>query len=312
MVDIQKIQTFLCAAENSSLSEAAKQLHLTQPAVSHQIKLLEQELDVKLFIRSNIGLKLTEAGELLLPWSRRLLHDMDDLKDMMSSSQEVFAGELRIMCSTSIGKYLLPQLAARFCLRYPKIKARILACGPERTALRLLEGDAHVGIVSREANDKGVESQEFFRDTIELIVPANHRWAGRSSIEPAELIREPLLLREETSGTRWVMLAELSKFDISLEDLNVFLDIGSAEGIMEAIANGYGVSFVSELASRHLRELGRVKSVLVNGLNMQRTIYMVRKRISAPHRPRDVFWGFIHAPENKDLLRPTSDVINRP
>jgi DNA-binding transcriptional LysR family regulator len=157
-----------------------------------------------------------------------------------------------------------------------------------------------------------VESQEFFRDTIELIVPANHRWAGRSSIEPAELIREPLLLREETSGTRWVMLAELSKFDISLEDLNVFLDIGSAEGIMEAIANGYGVSFVSELASRHLRELGRVKSVLVNGLNMQRTIYMVRKRISAPHRPRDVFWGFIHAPENKDLLRPTSDVINRP
>lgn len=302
MVDIQKIQTFLYAAETSSLSEAAKQLHLTQPAVSHQIKLLERELGVKLFTRNNTGLKITEAGELLLPWARRLLHDMSDLKDMMLSTQEVFAGELRIMCSTSVGKYILPQLTARFCLRYPKVKARILACGAEKNALRLLEGDAHLGVISREASDKGVESQEFFRDTIHLVVPSNHRWAERSSIEPSELVHEPMLLREETSGTRWVMLTELSKFDISLEDLNVFLEIGSAEGIMEAISHGYGVSFVSELASKHLRELGRAVSVPVNGLNIRRTIYMARKRISDPHRPRDVFWSFIHAPENSDLL----------
>jgi DNA-binding transcriptional LysR family regulator len=147
-----------------------------------------------------------------------------------------------------------------------------------------------------------VESQEFFHDKIELIVPANHRWAKKTFIEPAELISEPLLLREEVSSTRWVMLTELSKFDISLEDLNIFLEIGSVEGVLEAISNGYGVSFVSEVASRYLKELGRVVSVPVEGLNMQRTIYMVRKRISAPHRPRDVFWNFIHAPENSDLL----------
>jgi DNA-binding transcriptional LysR family regulator len=303
MVDIQRLQTFLCAAESASLTEAAKQLHLTQPAVSHQIKLLEQELGVKLFTRGGGGLKMTEAGELLLPWARRLLHDVDDMKDMMSSIQEVFAGELRLMCSTCVGKYLLPQLAARFCRRYPNIKVRILACGPERTALRLLEGDAHLGIVSHETNDKGMESQEFFEDRIELVIPANHRWAGRSSIEPAEIVREPFLLREETSGTRWITLTELSKFDISLEDLNIFMEIGSAEGIMEAVSHGHGISFVSELASSHLRELGRVVNVPVDGLNIKRTIYMVRKRISTPHRPRDVFWSFIHAPENAELLQ---------
>jgi DNA-binding transcriptional LysR family regulator len=302
MIDIQKIQTFLCAAETTSLSEAAKHLHLTQPAVSHQIKLLEQELATKLFVRSNTGLKMTAAGELLIPWARRLLHDMDDLEDIMSSTEEVFVGELRIMCSTCVGKYILPQLAARFCLRYPKIKARILACTPEKATPWLLEGEAHLGIVSKEADNKGLESQEFFRDKIELIVPAEHRWAKRSFIEPADIVTEPLLFREEVSGTRWVMLTELSKFDISLEDLNIFLEIGSAEGIMEAIANGYGVSFVSEVASRHLKELGRVVSVPVEGLNMQRTIYMVRKRISSTHRPRDVFWSFIHAPENSDLF----------
>ena len=303
MIDIQKIETFLYAAENSSLSEAAKQLHLSQPAVSHQIKLLEQELGEKLFIRTNTGLKMTEAGQLLLPWARRLLHDMDDLKEMMASLQEMVVGELRIVCSTSIGKYVLPQLASRFCLRYPGIKVCILTCRPEDTALKLLEGATHLGIVSTEISDKGLESQEFFRDTIELVVPTNHRWAERSSIEPADIIREPLFLREETSGTRWIMLSELSKFDISLEDLNIFMEIGNAEGIMEAVSAGYGVSFISDLASRHHRELGRVVSLPVDGLNMQRTTYMVRKRISAPHRPRDVFWGFIHAPENQDLLR---------
>lgn len=302
MIDIQKIETFICAAENLSLSEAAKQLHLSQPAVSHQIKLLEQELGVCLFIRSNTGLDMTEAGQLLLPWARHLLHNMDDIEDMMASLQEATAGELRIVYSTAIGKYILPQLATRFCLLYPKIKVRILACNPETIVLNLLDGEAHLGIVSTQVNDQRLESQEFFRDTIGLIAPANHPWAGRRSIEPSDIVREPLFIREESSGTRWAMLAELSKFDISLEDLNVFMEIGNAEGIVEAISTGYGVSFVSCLASRRLRELGRVVSVPVDGLNMHRTTYMMRKRISTPHRPRDVFWGFIHAPENADLL----------
>ncbi len=311
MIEVQKIATFLCAAENSSLSEAAKQLHLSQPAVSHQIKSLEMELGVTLFNRSNTGLKMTEAGQLLLPWARRLLHDMQDLKEMMASPQEMFAGELRIVCSTSVGKYILPKLASRFCLRYPSIKVRILTCRPETTAVKLLGGDAHIGIVSREVSDKGLESQEFFCDTISLTVPANHRFAARSSIEAAEIVPEPMLLREDTSGTRWIMLAELSKFDISLEDLNIFMEIGNSEGILEAISGGYGLSFVSNMASECLREMGRVAIVPVDGLNMQRVTYMVRKRISDPHRPRDVFWGFIHAPENADLLRLPVKAISR-
>jgi DNA-binding transcriptional LysR family regulator len=302
MIDIQKVETFIYAAENLSLSEAAKLLHLSQPGVSHQIKLLEQELGVQLFIRSNTGLRMTEAGQLLLPWARHLLHDMDDLKEMMSSLQETAVGELNIVCSTSIGKYVLPQLATRFCLLYPKIKVHLLACKPETTPLNLLAGIAHIGVASIEVDDRGLESQEFVRDTIGLIVPINHPWVGRSSIEPAEIIAEPLFIREETSGTRRAMLTELSKFDISLEDLNIFMEIGSTEGIMEAVSTGYGISFVSCLASRHLRDLRKIAGVHVEGLNMHRATYMVRKRISPPQRARDVFWGFINAPENADLL----------
>jgi DNA-binding transcriptional LysR family regulator len=302
MIDIQKIETFLCAAEKSNISEAAKQLHLSQPTVSHQIKLLEQELGVSLFTRSNTGLRLTDAGRLLLPWARRLLHDTNDLKEMMSSLQNEIVGELHISCSTTAGKYILPQLAARFCNRFPGIKVSILACGPEHAALDLLEGEAHIGVVSSEVNNVSLESQKFFRDTITLIVPKNHRWASRTSIDPAEILSEPLILREETSGTRRVVLTELAKHDISLDDLKILMEVGNAEAIVGTVAAGYGVSFVSTMAAGNLKEQGKVVTIPVEGLNLQRTIYMVRKRISAPHRPRDVFWGFIHAPENADLL----------
>jgi LysR family transcriptional regulator, low CO2-responsive transcriptional regulator len=302
MVDIQKIETFLRAAENLSLSEAAKQLHLSQPAISHHIKVLEQELDVSLFVRSNTGLQLTEAGRLLLPWARRLLHDTNDLKEMMSSLHEDIAGELRISCSTTAGKYILPQLAARFCLRYPGVKVRILACGPEHAALNLLEGEAHIGVVSSEVSDASLESQKFFRDTITLIVPPDHRWAMRKTIEPTEILEEKIIMREETAGTRRVVLTELAKHDISMDDLKVFMEVGNAEAIVGTVAAGYGISFVSTMAVGNLQKQGKVVAIPVDGLDLQRTIYMVRKRISAPHRPRDVYWGFVHALENMDLL----------
>jgi DNA-binding transcriptional LysR family regulator len=302
MLDLQKIETFLCAVETLSLSEAAKRLHLSQPTVSHHIKTLEQELETELFERSNTGLRLTEAGRLLLPWARRLLNDTASLQSMMSSIQDV-AGELRIACSTTAGKYILPQLAARFRQRYPGIQVSIPACASEKVTLDLLDGDAHLGVMSREVSDQNLEIQEFFQDTIVMIVPAHHRWARRASIEPSELLEEPLIMREPTSGTRRVVLEELAKHDISLEDLNIFLELGNAEATVRTVADGYGIAFVSELAADYPLERGAIVAVPVEGLLLQRKIYMARKRVGEPYRPRDAFWSFVHAPENVDLLR---------
>jgi DNA-binding transcriptional LysR family regulator len=212
-------------------------------------------------------------------------------------------GELRIACSTTAGKYILPLLAARFRLRYPGIQVRIPACASEKVATDLLDGDAHLGVLSREVGDENLETQEFFHDKIILIVPVNHRWAPRTSIEPSELIEEPIIMREPTSGTRRVVLGELAKHDISLEDLNIFMELGNAEAIVHTVADGYGVAFVSELSASYPLERGNVVAIPVEGLNLQRTIYMVRKRIGDSYRPRDAFWSFVHAPENADLLK---------
>ena len=122
-------------------------------------------------------------------------------------------------------------------------------------------------------------------------------------IDPAELLEEPIIMREETAGTRRVVLAELAKHDISLDDLNVFLELGNAEAIVRTVAAGYGISFVSSLASACPLERGNVTDIDVDGVTLKRNVYMVRKRISAPHRPRDAFWSFIHDSANADLLR---------
>ena len=255
-----------------------------------------------LFIRSSTGLELTESGRVLLPWAHRLVHDSDNIREMMSSLGEEVAGELRISCSTTAGKYVLPKIVARFCARYPAIRAQILTCRPERATLNLMDGESHIGVVSSEIVDPSIESQPFFHDRVLLIVPSMHRWAGRESIEPQELLEEQLNLREPESGTRRAVFSELAKYDIALDDLDVLMELGNAEAIVATVAAGYGISFVSALAANDQIKFGNLVSVRVEGLDLLRTIYMIRKPVGSPHRPRDVFWSFIHASENADVL----------
>lgn len=302
-MDIQRLETFLWAAEHMSFSEAAKQLHITQPTISHHIKVLESELGVELFDRSGPRLHLTEAGRSLLPWARKLIQDSNDLQAMVSSMHEGVIGHLRIACSTTAGKYILPQLAARFSKRHPGVRVSILACTSDLAIPQVLESEANIGVVSFEPQVENIECQPFFEDIVTLIVPASHPWALRREIEPEELLRENIILREGTSGTRRMMLSELGKFDISLDDLNVFLELGNAEAIVRTVAAGYGVSFVSTLASACPLDRGNIVEVEVRGLNLRRTIYMIRSALDVGNRPQESFWSFIHDDSNADLLR---------
>jgi DNA-binding transcriptional LysR family regulator len=302
MVDLLRIQTFLHAAENLNFSETARILHLTQPTVSHHIKNLEKELGVELFTRHGAAIKLTEAGRLLEPWARKMLRSAIEMRDIMESLKEGIAGNLSIACSTTAGKYVLPQLAARFAIRHPKIQIKLLRCSPETVVPNMLDGEANLGVVSYEIREKGMELQKFFLDSISVIVPLNHPFVSRSKILPEDLIREPIIMREESSGTRKIVLSELAQHDISLEDLDIFMQIGNAEAIIRTVAAGYGISFVSKLAAAPQIEKGNVVAVPIEGINLVRTIYMIRKRLEASNRPQDAFWSFVHDASNQDII----------
>ncbi len=306
MVDLLRIESFLHTAENLSFSEAARVLHLTQPTVSHHIKKLEQELGVELFNRQGSSIKLTDAGRLLVPWARKVIRDSIEMQEMMASLQAGLAGSLQVACSTTAGKYVLPLLAARFSKRHPKINISILRCTPESVAVNLLEGDASLGVVSSEIRSKEIELQKFFQDSITMIVPTNHPFTAREKVYPEDLVNQPIIMREETSGTRRVVLAELAKFDIRLDDLDIFMEIGNAEAIVRTVAAGYGISFISRLAISCPLKSGALANIPVEGFNLVRNIYMVRKRLKEPSRPQEAFWSFIHAPSNLDLIQSAS------
>ena len=304
MTDLTKLNSFLLVAENLSFSKAAKQLHLTQPTISHHIKTLERDLGVELFDRSGSNLRLTEAGRLLLPRARKLVHQSIEMREMMASLQQEVAGHLRLACSTAAGKYILPLLSARFCRRYPGTRVSILTCTPDYVVPRLLEGEANLGVVSSyDICKNGLDCQEFFKNSITLIVSTDHPWAYCQSIEPADLLDEPMIIREPTSGTRRVMLTELAKHDITMDDLNIFLELGNAEAIVRTVAAGFGVSFVSTLATTCPLERKHVVEVPVAGLELRRTIYMIRRSLDVPNRAQEAFWSFVHDPANADLLK---------
>jgi DNA-binding transcriptional LysR family regulator len=125
----------------------------------------------------------------------------------------------------------------------------------------------------------------------------------RSHIEPEDLLEEPMIFREAASGTRRVLLTELAKHDITLDDLNVFLELGNAEAMVRTFTVGFGVSFVSTLAAACPIERGYVVEVPVAGFELQRRIYMVRCSLDEPNRPQEAFWSFVHDLADADLLR---------
>ncbi len=303
MIDLKKLQTFLQVVQSMSFSEAAIRLHLTQPTISHHIKSLERDLGIELFDRSGPVLRLTEAGSLLVPRARKMVREAIETRQMLGAFEDRVIGRLRIACSTTTGKYITPQFAARFCQRHPDVRIAVQICLATDVVDTLLNEEAELGVVSYEVCGDGMECQEFFTDHIVLIVPGNHPWASRKFIEPSELLETPVIIREATSGTCRAMLTELGKHDIVLTDMDIYLEVGNSEAIVKAVEAGFGVSFVSRLAAEWAMRLGTVVEIPVAGFDLRRTIYLVRPEIHEPSRAIDAYWGFVHDPVNADLLR---------
>ena len=142
---------------------------------------------------------------------------------------------------------------------------------------KLLAGDVALGISSKQIDHPDLKYQELFTDDVILIVPADHPWSDYPTIYPDDILDEPIILREDLAGTREVLFNSLRQQDIYPEMLNVVMELGNAEAIEMAVAEGIGVAFVSRLAAARGLALGNVVEVLVAGMELRRCIYIVRK-----------------------------------
>jgi len=303
VLNIHEINVFLTAAETQNFSEAARQLHMTQPAVSMQIQSLEQRLGVDLFERSGRRIQLSEAGETLMPMARELVSMSLRIEEAMKSLGGEVVGHLKIGCSTTAGKYILPQLIARFRRMHPRVQVTVYTSGRDQVMDMLCDGMTHISVISSLVSCRDAEFQPFFTDRAVVIVPIDHPWANRNTIKPEELREADFIIRDDTAGTRQVMMEGLLEHGVHLDDLNVVMELGNAEAIEMAVEEGIGVSIVSRLVAQRGVDLGRIKMLEIAGLNLERKIYMAYNIRRAATSAQTEFWNFVHEPLNETLLK---------
>ena len=300
MLNLESLKVFLAVAEHDSFSEAGRNLHLSQPAVSQIIQGLERQLGVQLFVRQGRTVQLTESGHVLVSMARELLNSSQRVEQTMLSLQGEVIGEMAIGCSTASGKYLLPGLISRFRKAYPKVRINVVIASRESVITKLVAGDVSFGVSSKLIEHVDLEYQDFFKDDVILIAPASHPWARYRKIYPDDLLDEPMILREELAGTREVLMDHLRQHDISPEMLNVAMVLGNAEAIEVAVEEELGIAFISRLAAERGIALGRVVEVAVEGMELSRNIYLARNRRRSLTRAQAKFWE--HVEQSKQSI----------
>jgi DNA-binding transcriptional LysR family regulator len=295
MLDIHQLNIFVVAAETLNFTQAAQQLHMTQPSVSQHIQALERHFDIPLFIRNGRNLELTDAGIALLPMAREAVTLSIRTDEIMESLKGEIYGHLIVGCSTTPGKYILPQLLAQFHRKHPRVKVTCQV-SPQVDALRALtEGEAHFALFSVNYDAyQDIEAISFICDPIVLIAPLDHPWTQREEIEPEELMEGDFIMRETTSGTFTAIREALNKHDISTADLRTLITLGNAEAIGLAVQEGIGVGFISKMViDRICRDT--VAEIKIRGTNICRDIYIGRNSRRPATGAQNAFWNFLTA-----------------
>lgn len=291
-----RLVVFRKVAEQLSFRKAAEDLYLTQPAISQQIKALEEELNVVLFDRSGSQVKLTPAGEVLLKYaeeSSQLLHRATQSLAQLSGTQ---SGSLNLGASTTVAQYVLPGLLSEFCASHPRVHPTLISGNTEQIVTAVEEGKVELGFIEGPPRSREISAAPFLQDELVLLVPAAHEWVERKYIVPADLASAPLLMRERGSGTRHIIEMALARHGVRRSALNVVMELDSTEAIKSAVEAGFGVGFVSRWAIRKDVRLGpSFRIVSIEGLALRRHfIAILRKRPDLP-APVVEFRNFVFA-----------------
>jgi len=275
-MNLKQLEAFLLVADLKSFTGAARQLYMSQPAVSFQIKALEDELQVSLFQRNDKKVILTEAGRLLYPrvkeilmHYRKAIEDLDNLKGLK-------IGQLNIGASTIPGEYILPLFMGGFSKAYPGIKVRLRVGGSGKVVEWVNAKEVALGVTGTMVEGNWLECEPWIDDELVLIAPTDSYWNNKKKISLEELMTQPLILREPGSGTRKTIEDRLHKKGVSLEQCQAVMEVGSTRSVITAVQAGLGLSFVSRWAAKETLELGKINEIRIPELYLGRKLYLVR------------------------------------
>ena len=271
-----RLMVFRAVAEQLSFRKAAEELYLTQPAVSLQIKALEEDLGVQLFDRSGAHITMTPAGRVLLEYAAQVNAHLVQAEREIAALSGEHVGQLALGASTTIAQYVLPRLLGEFCREHPRVHSTLISGNTEHIVEAVEKQRIALGFIEGPARSREVKTEPFLEDELVLIASTAHEFAECNSISCSEIASIPLLMRERGSGTRRVIEMALERQGVKRNSLHIVMELDSTEAIKSAVEAGLGIGFVSRWAiAKDLRLGNNFKIVELEGLRIKREFLVV-------------------------------------
>ena len=277
-MNINQLRAFVAVVDHGSFSEAARATGLSQPAVTMQIQGLESDLGATLLERRYRKVELTEAGRALLPIARRVMGELDEARVEIERLSDTVGGHLELAVSTTPGQYILPRLLGSFLRAYPEVSVSLRVYDSADVVERVESGEAQLGMTGARIAGAKVEYEEMGTDRLLMICPVDSPLAGRSIVPLAEVAEYPFIVREIGSGTRLVFEQALRDGGVDPSELNVVMELGTSEAIVNAVEGGMGVGVVSHWMADKALALATVARVPAPGFPVERPFYSVLPR----------------------------------
>lgn len=274
MLDLMRL--FVQVVEHKSYTQVARNLGVSQPAVSNQIRVFEEKLGVKLFNKSGKSFTLTPQGEAVLKSSLRILDEWNSLLQEFDDDLEEIIGKVHIGASHIPGEYLLTEYLRSIQQIHPRIAFKITIGDSLEMAEKLLSQEVDFAVVGANFNTEKLDSKYWLQDTIQCVVSENHPLARAGSIQLEDLMPYPMVIREAGSGHRRAIEDAFGALGYNLDNFNIGFEAGSAETVKNAVRSGLGYTFLSVHALNSARD-GLVARE-VKGLNIERGFYLLTRR----------------------------------
>lgn len=246
MIDI-KLETFITVAETKNFTKAANMLNMTQPAISHHIRLLEEYYGVKLIEKKNKIMELTESGKILYKYAEEIRQISKIAKSQISNA-EGFIKRYNIGATLTIGGYVLPRIIGKYKITNKNTDILLRVENTETIVGMLYSGEINLGVIEGPFDRKKLSHEKLKDDELVLAVASNHPLANRKAVALEEVLGERLILREKGSGTRRVFEDYLEEEGYNPKNINPYMEIGDITAIISLVESGLGVTVVSKEA----------------------------------------------------------------
>lgn len=284
-----RLKVFRAVAEHLNFHKAAEHLFLTQPAVTLQIKALENDLGMRLFDRSGGRISLTRQGSVLLGYANKVANLVSEAEQELGASESKVSGELPLGVSSTIAQYVLPRLLGAFLDEYPHVQFSLHSGNTSQIVELLVEGKVSLGLIEGPSRERGVRVEPFMEDELVLITP---RTVELEHVSRTQFVASRLLLREYGSGSRRVVETALEKAGFKLKSFTRVMELDSTEAIKSAVEAGLGVGFVSRWAISKELELGTLQVANVAGLRVTRQFTLISRTGPEPQGPAGALRAF--------------------